>query len=294
MVSNLNVAWIHGSPECAAAEPPIQVHRFDAGTFILRQSKCSEPGTPDNPGPSFEAPFMYLLVGSDRALLLDTGGSAAASACPVAATVLNLLTDHDATANRPRSPLVVAHSHSHRDHFAGDGQFTGVQRVTIVPPNLDAVTAFFGLPRWPDGIATMDLGGRVLSVIPIPGHEASHVAIYDHATQFLLTGDTLYPGLLVINDWDAYVRSVARLTHFCDTHAPSMILGAHIEMTDRPGRWFGLGALFQPGEHVLELTAHHLTELNDALRAIGNPPRTDRRADFIIWPSSDPMPGLHP
>jgi hypothetical protein len=64
---NLNVTWIHGSPNCATTvDPPIQVHRFDDDTFILRQSKCSEPGTPATPGSSFEAPFMYLLVGSAR------------------------------------------------------------------------------------------------------------------------------------------------------------------------------------------------------------------------------------
>ena len=72
MGGDLNVTWIHGAPNhCASPiEPRIQVHRFDADTFILRQSKCSEPGTPDAPGPSFEAPFMYLMIGKSRAFLL--------------------------------------------------------------------------------------------------------------------------------------------------------------------------------------------------------------------------------
>jgi hypothetical protein len=52
---------------------------------------------------------MCLLV--YRAPVLDTGASAAASDCAVAATVLNLLTDHATTAGRPRVPLVVAHSY---------------------------------------------------------------------------------------------------------------------------------------------------------------------------------------
>jgi hydroxyacylglutathione hydrolase len=65
MAGNLNVVWIHGSPHCATAtDPPIQVHTFDDTTFILRQSKCSEPGTAAQPAPSFEAPFLYLNASS--------------------------------------------------------------------------------------------------------------------------------------------------------------------------------------------------------------------------------------
>jgi hypothetical protein len=75
MTADLNVEWIHGSPGCVVPEPPIQVHQFNSDTFILRQSKCSEPGTTTHSGPSFEAPFMYLLIGRSRALLLDTGAS---------------------------------------------------------------------------------------------------------------------------------------------------------------------------------------------------------------------------
>jgi hypothetical protein len=64
-------------------------------------------------------------------------------------------------------------------------------------------------------------------------------------------------------------------------------------MTNQAGRWFGLGALFQPGEHGLQLKKHHLVELNDALQLVGTHPRTDRHADFIIWPPNKPMPALH-
>jgi len=41
-------------------------------------------------------------------------------------------------------------------------------------------------------------------------HEAAHLAFYDAETQLLLTGDTLYPGRLFIDDWTAYQASVAR------------------------------------------------------------------------------------
>src|SRR5687768_977690 len=57
-MGSLPAAWIRGGPDCGE-EPDIQVHRYGASTFILRQSLCT----------SFEAPFLYLLFGEDRVLL---------------------------------------------------------------------------------------------------------------------------------------------------------------------------------------------------------------------------------
>jgi hypothetical protein len=59
--------WIHGAPPgVRCQDPPLQAHRFDEHTFVLRQSKAV----------TYEAPFLYLLFGNDRALLLDTGAVA--------------------------------------------------------------------------------------------------------------------------------------------------------------------------------------------------------------------------
>jgi len=295
VVGDLNVVWIHGAPDCSLSnDPPIQVHRFGQDTFILRQSKCSEPGTPADPGPSFEAPFMYLLIGKSRALLLDTGASRSPTVFPLASTVHKLMSDHEAAFGTQAIPLLVAHSHGHSDHHAADGQFAETANTTIIPPGAAEVKAFFGLANWPNGTATLDLGSRLLDVIPIPGHHESHIAIYDRNTRLLLTGDTIYPGLLVVNNWKDYVASVARLASFIDAHPVSFILGSHVEMTNQPGRWFGLGTLFQPGEHVLQLESRHLTELHKALEAMGSMRRTGRHTDFIIFPAGHPLPPLLP
>ena len=132
----------------------------------------------------------------------------------------------------------------------------------------------------------------MLDILPIPGHDDSHIAVYDRRTGSLLTGDTLYPGLLVVNDWAAYGRSAARLRAFAQANPVTLILGGHVEMTDRPGRWFGLGALFQPGEHVLQLEQRHLLEWSAAVAALGGHPRTKRHDDFIIFPANDRLPSL--
>src|SRR4051794_873845 len=109
MPGDLNVTWIHGSANCATtSDPPIQAHRFDADTFLLRQSKCSDPGPPGGPvGPSFEAPFLYLLFGNAKALLLDSGASRSPAVFPIAKVVASLLKDHATAAGRPQIPLVV-------------------------------------------------------------------------------------------------------------------------------------------------------------------------------------------
>jgi hypothetical protein len=66
---SLAVRWMHGAASCAdSTDPELQVHAYDAATYILRQDKCR----------TFEAPFMYLLLGADSALLLDSGATASA------------------------------------------------------------------------------------------------------------------------------------------------------------------------------------------------------------------------
>ena len=72
---DLDVRWIHGSRSARDnTDPRIQVHACDPHTFILRQSKAV----------NYEAPFLYLLCGNDRALLLDTGATERAGTVPAA------------------------------------------------------------------------------------------------------------------------------------------------------------------------------------------------------------------
>ena len=270
----LNVKWIHGSADCRTnRDPAIQVHRLDADTYILRQNKCL----------SYEAPFMYLLIGGERALLLDTGDLRQGTRpLPLRETVEQLLAEHSA-GRRTRPPrLIVAHSHSHGDHRSGDTQFNDPSRATVVGTSVDAVKNFFRFADWPNRSATFDLGGRPLTLIPIPGHEDSHVAVYDPKTKLLLTGDTLYPGLLVVNRWGDYRRSVRRLADFAARNRISYVLGAHVEMTSRPRVPYPYRTVHQPDEHGLQLEVRHLLELRDACEAMGNSPRRAVHDDFVI------------
>jgi hydroxyacylglutathione hydrolase len=288
MAGSFPTQWIHGSPGCIGhRDEPIQVHAYDDSTFILRESKCADPeGTPARPGPSFEAPFMYLLFGEEKALLLDTGATRSPERLPIGARVGQLIDTRRAARGGIRIPLLACHSHSHGDHFSGDGQFRRMAHVTVVEPSLDAVVRFFGIADWPNQIVTLELGNRTLDVIPIPGHEESHIALYDRNTRLLLSGDTLYPGLLFVEVWDDYQDSVERLAAFVEDRGLqiSHILGAHIEMKSAPGKFFGYPhPFFQDGEHVLQLEARHLVELREAIRTMGPTRGMARRADFILF-----------
>jgi hydroxyacylglutathione hydrolase len=77
----------------------------------------------------------------------------------------------------------------HRDHYAGDGQFPSLPNVKVIPPDLAAVRAFFGFDHWPEGIAHLDLGDRMVDVVPTPGHESVHIVFYDERTALLFSGD---------------------------------------------------------------------------------------------------------
>jgi len=242
----------------------------------MRQSKCV----------NFEAPFMYLLFGSDRVMLLDTGATSSPELFPIGETVRGIISNWLTKHNSLNSiPLIICHSHAHGDHAAGDNQFINQDNVTIVPPNLSGMKEFFEFEHWPEQLSILELGNRTLDVIPIPGHESADIAFYDRITKILFTGDTLYPGLLVVRNWENYKKSVKRLKYFADSHEISFILGGHIEMKDTPCNWFGLGKLYQPNEHVLQLEMEHLFELHEALVNLPNP-RIDRHKDFIIYPAN--------
>jgi hypothetical protein len=131
---SLPAQWNIGAENCAPSpQAPLQVHAYEPQTFILRQNPCADP----------EANFLYLLVGSQKALLIDTGAVADPNKMPLAQTVLSLLPHKDGA----HFPLLVVHTHKHRDHYAGDGQFASLPNVKVVPPDLASVRAFFGFDQ---------------------------------------------------------------------------------------------------------------------------------------------------
>jgi glyoxylase-like metal-dependent hydrolase (beta-lactamase superfamily II) len=268
--------WIHGTKDCKDNnDPAIQVVRFTDNTWILRQNKCV----------NYEAAFLFLFTGNKKALLMDTGATEDDAQFPLYKTIRNLLDTWERKNNRELE-LIVAHTHAHSDHTAGDIQFKGKPNTTVVGLSAEDVQSFFKINQWPTDNVTIDLGDRVITIIPIPGHEKSSIAVYDQQSQILLSGDSFYPGRLYIRDWVNYKASIQRLTNFTQTHKISYILGNHIEMTNEPGKDYPTGTTFQPDEHALPLTVNDLLLLNQSLKTIGDNPVYKIYDSFIIVPKN--------
>src|SRR5258708_39937932 len=109
----------------------------------------------------------------------------------------------------------------------------------------------FGIKKWPEDIGAIDLGGRGIDVIPIPGHDQLGVAFYDRQTGLLLTGDSLYPGRLYAPDFAAFMRSTERLVAFPNGKAMTHILGCHIERSRTPHGGDPIGAMYDPRGQLL-------------------------------------------
>jgi hydroxyacylglutathione hydrolase len=237
--------WPTGGPNCMEMQE-FYVHQYNPNFYILRQSGCTD----------YEKPFLYLIFGADKALLWDTG-----SRNSRVREAVDRLMDRWLKANSKTAiPLLILHSHGHGDHVAGDPQFTARPDTTFLKPDLAAPS-------------TLELGGRPLDLLPIPGHTADSIALYDRRTAILLTGDTVYPGRLYVSakQFETFRQSIHHLAAFADNHPVSHVLGNHIEQTRTPFTDYPTGTKYQPDEHELSLGASNIFELDRVLQRITVP-----------------------
>ncbi len=173
---------------------------------------------------------MYLVIGEERAALIDSGMGIG----DLAGTVRALTS----------LPCVVLNTHSHWDHVGANHAFADAaihhaeaallarsENVTwmreamqapraraALPPGFDPATYHIEPPP-PTRILkdgdTVGLGGCVLRVLHTPGHSPGHVAFLEEASGLLFTGDTAYRGPLFacFNGSNAsdFAQSVQRL-----------------------------------------------------------------------------------
>ena len=269
---SLDVDWIHGSRSRRhRTDPPLQVHQFRDDTVVMRQSKDA----------TFEAPFLFLLFGDERALLIDTGAvDDRTLRSTVDALIDDWLSKHSHHSNYE---LVVAHTHGHGDHVAGDASFVDRPNTVLVGKSVEQVRAFFGFTHWPDQIVGHDLGQRQVEVIGIPGHHPASIALYDERTGLLLTGDSVYPGRIYVAAFPDFVDSMSRLVEFTQGRSVTHILGCHIEMTREPRRDYFFGCRYQPEEPPLQMTVEQLRTLRDAAVSSSDRPGAHRFDDFVLY-----------
>ena len=222
-----------------------------------------------------------LLLGSERALVLDTG--AVADPTFLAVTVDGLI-DHW-LAQHPRD-AIRAGRRAHPWPWRPRRRRRPVRRPpgdTLVGREAEVVRDFFGLSRLARGHAPLDLGGRALEVAAIPGHHRASIAVYDPWSGFLLTGDTVYPGRLYVEDMPAFVASLDRLVGLAESRDVRQVMGCHIEMTATPGRDYPLGSTYQPDEPVLQMSVDRLRAVRDAAHLVADQPGPHWYDDFAIF-----------
>jgi glyoxylase-like metal-dependent hydrolase (beta-lactamase superfamily II) len=198
--------------------------------------------------------ISYLILGRERALLFDTG--------------LGLVPIRPLVESLTKLPVDVLNSHTHFDHVGGNAEFDSVLAIDspytranargfphaelageVAPesfcqhPPAGADTAGFRTRPWRPGRRVadgdrIDLGGRVLDVIHVPGHTPDAVALLDREAGLLWTGDTYYDGPIWLyvpeTSLDDYERSIARLAAL----APGLrrLLPAHNAAAAEPRR----------------------------------------------------------
>lgn len=161
--------------------------------------------------------YMYLLTGSERALLIDTGYGGVDLPKAVGA-----LTD---------LPVLVVNTHYHGDHVGGNPYFPEIymhsadrelyaRRQEILKASPVCGALWQDDParpvHWIEDGFVFDLGGRILTVIHTPGHSPGCICLLDGARRWLFTGDTCCKADVLLNcdgstSPEIYAWSIARL-----------------------------------------------------------------------------------
>jgi glyoxylase-like metal-dependent hydrolase (beta-lactamase superfamily II) len=198
------------------------VTRIDDHTFAIAEPRYDQHN------------LDYLIVGDTRALLFDTGPGVR-DIRPLVAS----LTDR---------PVTAAFSHLHFDHIGGQAEFASV--ASLDHPSIRSRVAnddrftptllqhgatgrpSFRITEWWTPDAEVDLGGRVLRVLSVPGHTPESLALYDAERGQLFSGDYLYPGDLFAfgpgSDLAAYRDTAQRLLALTAQRPDLAIYGAHV------------------------------------------------------------------
>ena len=241
----------------------------------------------------YEMPYeqdtcCFLILGKEKALLLDTG-TGIEPLRPIVEKLTNL-------------PVIVLNSHDHFDHIGGNADFeevwcyendSAIRHLTDGPTaeeteeltyemqilstvmDVSRITVPDHIPgKAPTGTVKdgqmIDLGERTLEVIYTPGHDSSCIMLLDHENKLLFTGDMYYPGpLLVMSEDSSFPDYVSSMRKVADRAADEKI------------EWIYCS------HNYMEKGSDHLSRLADYLEGIQNGEITDcERIEgflYLLW-----------
>ncbi|HXE90849.1 MAG TPA: MBL fold metallo-hydrolase [Terriglobales bacterium] len=224
-----------------SADDWFEVYRVRPGVFAIYEPR------------QFEEVISYLIVGSKRALLFDTG--------------LGVGRISEVARKLTRLPVTVLNSHTHFDHTGGNAEFRNIlgmdtdytrrsaeggldpfARDLLAPERLcgnlpqgvkgPVPTRAFHITRFIRDGERIDLGDRVVEVVATPGHTPDSLCLLDRKNRLLFTGDTFYLGPIYLfteeTDFEAYAKSVERLAELVP--ALDAVLTAHNVPVAKPGQ----------------------------------------------------------
>jgi glyoxylase-like metal-dependent hydrolase (beta-lactamase superfamily II) len=135
---------------------------------------------------------MYVLVGRDKALVVDTQTMTEFEGKKIIDYVKDIT----------QKPLLVVNTHPHGDHTAANAQFgevhlsaSGVEEIKAGAARRNTPVTYTLTPV-KEGYV-FDLGDRQVEVIDIPAHSTGSIALLDRKAGYLFTGDEIDPGQVV-------------------------------------------------------------------------------------------------
>ena len=217
------------APEMAALKPAdvqddwFKVYAVAPGVFAINEPR------------QYETVTSFLIVGSKRAVLFDSG--------------MGIARISDLVRKITALPVTVLNSHTHFDHVGGNHEFDDVRNLDVAFSTASArgeisdelreyashsleeervcgalpasvTTRNYVIPTWQttsnvrDG-ELLDLGDRKLEVMQTPGHTPDSLCLLDAENGLLFTGDTFYSGEVYLwapeTDVTGYAASIAKL-----------------------------------------------------------------------------------
>ena len=203
-----------------SSQPWFEVYKVEPDIYVFY-----EPG-------QFEEAISYLVLGEDKAALIDTG-------CGIGdiKALVNEFTD---------LPVMVVNTHHHSDHVAQNYLFDEValyddptaRRAAVDGVSHDEMVGLlaeelvwrplpeafdpdaycvpsFHVTRWLYDGDVIQLGGRGLEVLHMPGHSPDSICLLDREARLLWTGDMFYTGAIYTylpgGDLDQFIESYRRM-----------------------------------------------------------------------------------